>query len=243
MNKFGVVLRNLRKSRGLTQGELGKKLNLGSSTISMYEKGLRMPDFETKEAIADFFNVSIDTLYGRDEPSNVGTVYNDNLYHIPLFENVSAGFGAEAHENIVDYIPLYIKNPREASETLCIKVIGDSMLPKIKNGDVIVVHKQDMVESGDVAVLSVGGEAVVKKVIFTANTLELHSFNPSYPVRVFNKIEASEVRILGKVLKKIEDISEDTLDEVLLNVLTNLTPEEELQAYAFIAGLKANRKS
>ena len=64
MGKFQNVLKNLRTSCGLTQAELSKSLKISRSTIGMYEKGAREPDFETLELIADFFNVDTDYLLG-----------------------------------------------------------------------------------------------------------------------------------------------------------------------------------
>ena len=62
MSNFGNKLRLLRKEKGLTQKQLADKLGLAFSTISMYERGDREPDFEILESIADFFNVSMDYL-------------------------------------------------------------------------------------------------------------------------------------------------------------------------------------
>ena len=67
MGKFQYILRNLRTSNSLTQDELSKSLKISRSTIGMYEKGAREPDFETLESIADFFNVDIDYLLGRTD--------------------------------------------------------------------------------------------------------------------------------------------------------------------------------
>lgn len=59
---FCDVLRSLRLKSGLSQEELGKKLGLAKSTISMYESGTREPNLEVLEAIADTFNVDMNTL-------------------------------------------------------------------------------------------------------------------------------------------------------------------------------------
>jgi transcriptional regulator with XRE-family HTH domain len=59
---FPDVLKRLRKSAGWSQEELGKKLGLAKSTISMYENGTREPSLEILEAIADIFNVDMNTL-------------------------------------------------------------------------------------------------------------------------------------------------------------------------------------
>lgn len=66
MGNFNKVLRALRTSKNMTQDELAKILRISRSTVGMYEKGDREPDYETLEAIADYFNVSIDYLLGRD---------------------------------------------------------------------------------------------------------------------------------------------------------------------------------
>lgn len=65
--RFGRILKNLRKDRGDTQADLAKYLGISRSAISMYESGEREPDFETLEAIADYFNVNMNFLLGQTE--------------------------------------------------------------------------------------------------------------------------------------------------------------------------------
>lgn len=59
---FSDVLRQLRLNANLNQEELAKKLGCSKSAISMYENGTREPNLETLEAIADYFNVDMNTL-------------------------------------------------------------------------------------------------------------------------------------------------------------------------------------
>lgn len=66
-NKFQRKLKELRKTNHLTQGELGKILGVGASTISMYENGERMPNYDMLETIADYFNVNMSTLIDNEE--------------------------------------------------------------------------------------------------------------------------------------------------------------------------------
>ena len=72
--QFGKVLKSLRKDRGISQIELSKALGLSFSTISMYEREERSPDFETLEAIADYFNVSMDYLLGFNKSLNSSNI-------------------------------------------------------------------------------------------------------------------------------------------------------------------------
>ena len=67
MNIYGKRLRELREKSGHTQEELAKLLNTSRSRIGMYEQGKRQPDFEMQEALADFFNVTLDYLFGRSK--------------------------------------------------------------------------------------------------------------------------------------------------------------------------------
>ena len=72
MAKFKDMLKYYREQRGLSQREPAKMVGVAASTIGMYEAGRREPDFETEEALADFFNVSTDYLLGRtDSPNGV----------------------------------------------------------------------------------------------------------------------------------------------------------------------------
>ncbi|PET03963.1 transcriptional regulator [Bacillus cereus] len=66
MKTFGNIIRDLRKQKGITQKELAQSLQLSESTIGMYERNERQPDYNTLIRIADYFRVSTDFLLGRD---------------------------------------------------------------------------------------------------------------------------------------------------------------------------------
>lgn len=57
--EIGSRIRTMRKSRDMTQEDLGNALGQSASSITMYETGRREPDFETLEALADIFNVPL----------------------------------------------------------------------------------------------------------------------------------------------------------------------------------------
>jgi len=69
MNNFSTMLTYFRKREGLTQQQLADAVHLSRSRISNYENGLREPDFETEELLADFFNTDISILRGKASDS------------------------------------------------------------------------------------------------------------------------------------------------------------------------------
>lgn len=69
MGNFSKVLKKIRLNHNLTQAELAKQLGISRSSVGMYESGEREPDFETLEAIADFFNVDMNYLLGNESRS------------------------------------------------------------------------------------------------------------------------------------------------------------------------------
>lgn len=79
MTYFGSRLRYLRKQDGVTQQQLADSLGVAKSTISMYENGQREPDFDTLEAIADFFNVNICTFFPRSDLPDLNLPRQDSL--------------------------------------------------------------------------------------------------------------------------------------------------------------------
>lgn len=66
MPEFKDMLKYYREHANLSQREFAKRIGIAPATVGMYEQGNRHPDFETEEKIADFFNVSLDNLRGRD---------------------------------------------------------------------------------------------------------------------------------------------------------------------------------
>lgn len=64
---FAAILRELRKSRSLSQGDLAKALSVHQTAVSQWETGRTMPDIDTITQVAKYFNVSTDYLLGRDD--------------------------------------------------------------------------------------------------------------------------------------------------------------------------------
>ena len=199
MSEFSKVFKNLRKDNNLTQSELAKKLGVATSTVGMYERAQREPDFETLEKIANCFGVNMNTLLGN----NFSAESNLSGTKIPVLGKVAAGIPITAVENILDYEEISSETAA-SGEFVALKIQGSSMEPRMYDGDVVIVRVQSSVENGEVAVVMVdGSEATVKKVQFHQNGIFLKPFNPSYdPIFYSNEeIEKLPVRIFGKVVE------------------------------------------
>lgn len=205
MNEIGSYIRRLRTEKGLTQEQLGELVGVRKAAVQKWENGsVTNLKRATITKLSEIFGVSPATFVeeGAREASNISYVMGGrNIYDIPVFESVSAGFGAFASSEIVDYIPAAITNPADAEDTIAIMVKGDSMYPKIEDGDIIIVRRQTSVDSGDIAVVLIDGdEGLVKRVVYGSTWIELQSINEDYPVQRFNGAEVTRLRVVGKVI-------------------------------------------
>ena len=205
--KFILLCEKKNKSPNMVCSELGL-----STAIATKWKNGSIPRDTTLKKVADYFGVSVEYLKGEPERqpdgSEIIALDQRNLRMVPLFETVSAGFGAYASEDIQDYMPVYFHNHSEAAQTICIKVRGNSMSPKIEDGDIIQVHKQESVDDGSIAVVLVDGdEGLVKKLQYRPDGVDLISMNPMYPPMRFDATEASRVRVVGLVTQVIKGIN------------------------------------
>ena len=208
--KIGIRIKQAREYKNMSQEELGVQLGLNKSTIQRYESGqiqrIKLPILEN---MAKILNVNPNWLILKsDDPepyresSNMSAVMgSQNIYNVTVFGTVSAGFGSYADSEIIDYIPVIITNPADVDDTISIKVRGDSMYPKIEDGDIIIVRRQTSVDSGDIAVVLLDGdEGLVKKVVYGSTWIELRSINEDYPPARFDGAEVTRLRVVGKVI-------------------------------------------
>ena len=112
---LGKRLKKLRLEAGLTQQELAAKLSMSRSTFAQYEVDHRVPEHLTFIRLANFFNVSLDYLVGRElrPPAAVG-----DIGHLP----------PEAHREIEEYIKYIRLGVRLDLLTYC-ALIGRGGIP------------------------------------------------------------------------------------------------------------------
>lgn len=190
-------IKKLREEFGYTQQDLASKLNGSKSVIGLYESETRKPSLEILVKLSEIFNCSIDYILCKTDIRNAVV----NTAKIPILGTVKAGYDWLAEENIIDYITLKDTIPN-INEYFALRVTGDSMLPLLSDGDLVIVHDQDDVESGQTAVILINGEeATIKKVIKTNEGIELHAMNPYYPIKkfTFEDMKNIPVKIIGRV--------------------------------------------
>lgn len=197
-------LKELRQNRNITQGKLAEALNLARSTVAMYESGSSEPDFSTLQKIADYFNVSIDYLLEREHSNVSGTQFNRNVVRIPIYGTIPAGVPVEMIEDsyIDDYEEIDDGLTKGGNVYFGLKIKGDSMSPEFRNGDTIILKKQDTCESGEFCAVSINHtESTFKKVILKPNGITLQPLNAAFEPMFYTNQEVAElpITILGVV--------------------------------------------
>ncbi len=207
-------IKDLRKINGYTQSKLAKILNTTQANLSGWENGKWEPDSKALAKMADLFNVSVDYLLGRDTPTpTLDNAYtHDAIVPFPVIGTIKAGYDGTVEElstgDLIS-IPIGMLCGRPASDYFVLQVRGNSMYPKILDGDRVLVLRTDSVDSGATAiVLYNGDEATIKKVVYSVgeNWVDLVPNNPEYDTKRIFANEFDQFRILGKAVKLIRDI-------------------------------------
>lgn len=198
MNK----LKELRTAKGLYQKDVASFLGVDRTTYVKYERGDSEPSFEILQKLADFYNVSVDFMFGREQKYSKEQPKPKGV-KIPILGIVPAGIPIEAIEDIIDYEEIS-EQMAAGGEYFGLRIKGDSMLPAICDGDIVIVRRQPDVESGETAIVMVNGdEATCKKVIKYDSGISLVPNNPTYEPRFFTnkEINSTPVRVIGKVVE------------------------------------------
>ena len=181
-------------------------LGVTQQAVGKWESGKSSPDPATVARIAEILSTTADFLLGLYRPvSNAATPeerffgnYAESL--IPVIGTVKAGYGALAFEE--DYGQEYAR-VKDPSNYFYLVVRGDSMEPRIQDGDLALVHKQDTLENGDLGVLIYGdeGEGTLKRYIQRGNCVVLQPFNPAYNELVIKGDDLNRLHIAGRVVE------------------------------------------
>ncbi|CAL7896589.1 HTH cro/C1-type domain-containing protein [Fusobacterium necrophorum subsp. funduliforme] len=201
---IGEKLKFIRKKLNLTQEEFAEKLNLTKPTIMSYEKGKSSITVELLEEICNLVNINLSSFFSENNDVFEGAHIQNDSKKIPIISRVSAGKGEWSREEILEWIEL----PRSICKDcdFATFVRGDSMEPKIKNGDLILVKQNSTLNSGDIGVFKLGEKVYCKKFYITPITEEimLKSLNAKYEPIFIDSENPIEFIPLGKVMCSID---------------------------------------
>lgn len=186
--------------------ELANKSGVAKASISQYVNGSHKPSNISSGKMASVLDVNPLWLMGFDVPmKNITTATSPSHKGVVInvLGRVAAGIPVEAITDIIDTEEI----PQELAKTgefFGLQIHGDSMEPRMYEGDVVIVRQQEDAESGDIVIAMVNGdEATCKRLMKYAGGISLISLNSKYSPMIFTnqEIEEKPVRIIGKVVE------------------------------------------
>ena len=205
----------LCNKKGVAPTVVCQAIGLTASAFTNWSE-TSVPRRATLQKFADYFGVTVEYLLRNESPATgaeiairmahdptfAASVQNRGV-RVPVYGNVAAGIPIEAITEIEDYEEIS-QEMAAKGEYAALRIHGDSMEPRMAEGDVVIVRIQETIESGETAIVMVNGcDATCKKVMRTPDGITLIATNPKYaPMFYSNKqIEELPVRIWGKVVE------------------------------------------
>lgn len=185
-------LKKYRNNLGLSQTEVAEKINITKPTYAGYEKGKDI-SIGTLKKLANLFNVPFESFFDEDDSKE-----NIEMLKIPILSDVSAGYGKEALEEATHWIKLPSVIAKNADFGTFVS--GDSMEPKINDGDLLLVQNIPQLDSGMIGIFLLNDNVFCKRYHYNPITKEtvLKSLNLNYkPIIVTDE---DDFRIVGKVV-------------------------------------------
>lgn len=197
-------IKERRLAMGYTQEELAQKLGLQKSAIAKYENG-RVENIKRSiiALMSDVLECSPLYLMDWDEKVNSSNSKTTNGVKINVLGRVAAGIPISAVEDIIDTEEIS-EEMASTGEFFGLKIKGDSMEPRIYDGDVVIVRQQSDADSGDIVIALVNGDdATCKRLTKYAGGIGLISLNPKYEPMMFSDedVEKKPVKIIGRVVE------------------------------------------
>lgn len=200
-NSKEILASNLQKlmdRESITQKDIAVIAGVSQQSVSNWLAGKLMPRMGAIEKIAEYFDVAKSDLLEMKDG------YESKATRIPVLGTVKAGIPITAVQEILDYEEISSEMAR-CGEYFALRIKGDSMEPRMHEGDVVIVKQQSTVDSGQIAIVLVNGdEATVKKVRFRDNGIELIAFNSyAYEPHFYSAedIQRLPVEIIGRVVE------------------------------------------
>lgn len=204
-------IKERRTAMGYTQEELGEKIGVQKSAIAKYENG-RVKNLKRGviAKLADALQCSPTYLMGLEEENNdmkLSNIIPITTHKLPMLGEIACGEPRFTNENRESYVDA----GTNIKADFCLKAKGDSMInARIHDGDIVFIHRQDIVENGEIAAVVVNhdSEATLKRFFYYREraTLILKPENPAYEDLIFQNEELNEVHVLGKAIAFQSDV-------------------------------------
>lgn len=194
---FSKNLEKYMKKHDLNQEEIAKITGVSQSSVSLWLSGKTIPRMGVIETLANRFKImKSELLENRHDFQTSGV-------QIPTLGVVPAGIPIEAIQDILDYEEI-TKEMASHGEHFALKIKGDSMAPRILDGDVVIVRKQSNIDSGDIGIVMVNGfDATCKRVLIKDNGIMLQPLNQDFETIFYTpeQIGSLPVTVIGKVIE------------------------------------------
>ena len=198
-----IMAKNIRyymEKNSLSQTDICNTLGIKMPTFSDWVNAKTYPRIDKIELMANYFGISKSDLV--EDHSELNKSRRKGV-PIPVYGRVAAGVPIEMIEDIIDTEEITEEMAR-TGEFFALQIHGDSMEPRMKEGDVVIVRKQEDAETGETVIATVNGtDATCKRLRKYKDGIELIPTNPSYePLFFSNKeVEKKPVCILGRVVE------------------------------------------
>ena len=201
-----IDLKQRREELGLTLEEVGQYVGVGKSTVRKWENGVI--NNMGRDKIVKYASVlrisPLEFLYDIT-PENLIPVDNNNTVRIPILGTIKCGQPILAEDNITGYRE-ELSDRLPSGNLFYLKSQGDSMVPTIPEGSLVLIREQPTVEYGEVAAVLVNGdtEATLKRVKKQGDIVMLIADNPDYPPYIIT--DDNPARIIGKAVQVSVDL-------------------------------------
>ena len=200
----------LCEERNISCKNAAREIGLSNSITTKWKKTGATPNGETLNKIAAYFGITVNDLltdmdFAIKNAFNVVPMGKQGMR--PIYGSISAGLGefVEGDNEILGWEP--VEEKFATDEYFYLRVKGDSMSPKIEDGDLLLIRRQTSVDSGDIGAFLVDGEeGYVKRVKYDTDYITFISINPAYEPITFLGEEVKRVLVVGKVIKVIKNL-------------------------------------
>ena len=204
-------IKRIRAEHGLSQAELGKIAGVSDKAVSTWELGLKTPRMGAVEKMANYFGITksaiVDDVQTAPAASKEPTIPPGfepmpEMDMVPLVGRIACGTPITAEQNVERIVCV----PSKWRSTFTLTCKGDSMEPRIHDGDLVAIRKQPEVENGEIAAVRIGEEATLKNVYLHENFIELRPENPAFNSIILSREDMNDVVIEGKAVGLCRDI-------------------------------------